>query len=220
MLRADVRDHIGYQRAREAGLGMEGSGDKHMGLTHSDGSADVSVSPMFNWYLVQCKPRQDGRAEEHLTRHGYMCCRPIYNREKIVRGSRRVLSESLFPGYLFMQISDDASCAPLRSTRGVSHVVKFGGKPLAVNDRLVSQFQNHDGALPIVVFRAGDKVRILDGGFAGIEAIFMAATGHERVVLLKPTQSCTGTDAATQKRRFILRSKRGVDIVGCASSRL
>lgn len=154
-----------------------------MGLTGSDGSSDVSVSPMPTWYLVQCKPRQDERAEEHLTRQGYMCCRPIYDREKMVRGSRQVLSESLFPGYLFIQISDDASWAPLRSTRGVSHVVGFGGKPLAVNDRLVSQFQNRDGALSIV-FREGDKVRILDDGFAGVEAIFKAATGDERVVLL------------------------------------
>ncbi|MFA7942772.1 transcription/translation regulatory transformer protein RfaH [Pseudomonas brenneri] len=154
-----------------------------MGLTRSDGSSDVSVSPMSTWYLVQCKPRQDGRAEEHLTRQGYMCCRPMHDREKIIRGRRQVLSESLFPGYLFIQISDDESWSPLRSTRGVSHVVKFGGKPLAVNDRLVSQFQNYDGGLS-VVFRAGDRVRILDDGFADVEAIFKAATGDERVVLL------------------------------------
>ncbi len=169
--------------AAEVGRGMGDSADKHTGLRHGDGSAVSGASLLSAWYLVQCKPRQDGRAEEHLTRQGYICCRPMCDREKIVSGRRQVLSESLFPGYLFIQISDDASWAPLRSTRGVSHVVKFGGKPLAVSDRLVSQFQNHDGALPIV-FQAGDRVRILDGGFAGVEAIFKATTGDERVVLL------------------------------------
>lgn len=165
------------------GRGVGDSSDKHMGLRRSDGSAASSVSQVLPWYLVQCKPRQDGRAEEHLSRQGYVCCRPMCDRERIIRGRRQVLSESLFPGYLFIQITDDASWSPLRSTRGVSHVVKFGGKPLAVNDRLVSQFQSHDGALPII-FRAGDRVRILDGGLAGVEAIFKAATGDERVVLL------------------------------------
>jgi transcriptional antiterminator RfaH len=154
-----------------------------MGLTRGDGLPVLGVSRMSPWYLVQCKPRQDGRAEEHLTRQGYSCCRPMCDREKIVRGRRQVLSESLFPGYLFIQITDDASWSPLRSTRGVSHVVKFGGKPLAVNYQLVSQFQNRAGVLSIV-FQVGDKVRILDDGFAGVEAIFKAATGDERVVLL------------------------------------
>lgn len=154
-----------------------------MRLKLGGGLAVYGVFRTSAWYLVQCKPRQDGRAEEHLIRQGYMCCRPMCDREKIVRGRRQVLSESLFPGYLFIQITDDAGWSPLRSTRGVSHVVKFGGKPLAVNDRLVSQFQSRDGVLSIA-FQAGDKVRILDGGFADVEAIFKAATGDERVVLL------------------------------------
>ena len=35
-----------------------------------------------------------------------------------------------------------------------------------------------------IAFQVGDKVRMLDDGFAGVEAIFKAATGDERVVLL------------------------------------
>ena len=30
------------------------------------------------WYLLQCKPKQDERAEEHLQRQGYACFRSTY----------------------------------------------------------------------------------------------------------------------------------------------
>jgi len=55
------------------------------------------------WYLLHCKPRQDECAEEHLLRQGYVCYRPQQTCERIVRGRRQIVVESLFPGSLFIQ---------------------------------------------------------------------------------------------------------------------
>lgn len=135
------------------------------------------------WYLVQCKPRQDARAEEHLSRQGYECARPVCRRERLVRGRQTYLQESLFPGYLFINLPDDSNWAPLRSTRGVNRVVSFGGKPLAVSQDLITQLQNRvEDSKP--AFIAGDRVRILDGGLGALDAIYMSADGEERVILL------------------------------------
>lgn len=135
------------------------------------------------WYLVQCKPRQDDRAEDHLTRQDYECIRPVCRRERLVRGQRIHLQESLFPGYLFINLPDDTNWAPLRSTRGVSRVVSFGGKPLAVSQELITQLQNRiEVSQP--AFTAGDRVRILEGGLGALDAIFMSSDGEERVILL------------------------------------
>jgi transcriptional antiterminator RfaH len=38
------------------------------------------------WYLVQCKSRQDERAQEHLVRQGYRCYRPQHSYQRIERG--------------------------------------------------------------------------------------------------------------------------------------
>lgn len=46
--------------------------------------------------------------------------------ERIVRGSRQAIVESLFPGYLFIALAENANWAPLRSTRGVNRLVAFG----------------------------------------------------------------------------------------------
>ena len=137
-----------------------------------------------NWYLVQCKPRQDERAEDNLRRQGYECARPTCIRERIVRGQRQTSVESLFPGYLFIQMSDDASWASLRSTRGIARVVAFGGQPLRVAGELIDQLQRRSESEIRKMFNVGDNVRILDSGFSEIDAVFMAMEGDERVILL------------------------------------
>lgn len=141
--------------------------------------------PARAWYLVQCKASQDERAEINLLNQGYTCFRPIHRRERILSGRRRVVWESLFPSYLFIQLGGEDSWAPLRSTRGVSRVVSFGGKPLPVRDELIAQFHEHDSDAQMEIrFTCGERVRITDGPFVELEAIFLAKEGEERVVLL------------------------------------
>lgn len=137
------------------------------------------------WYLIQCKPRQDERAEENLLRQGYTCYRPQHTRERLLRGQRQMVTESLFPGYLFIHLSQLDNWAPLRSTRGVSRVVSFGNQPLAVDTALIEQLQQRCSAVPPEqLLENGDKVRINQGPFAELEAIFLSMDGNERVVLL------------------------------------
>lgn len=137
------------------------------------------------WYLVQCRPRQDERAEHHLRRQGYTCFRSTCQREQPHREQRRLISESLFPGYLFIQLSALDNWGPLRSTRGVSRVVGFGDKPLPIRQAVIEELQTRDGQ-PLVNPRlhAGETVRIQHGPLAHLEAVFMAMQGQERVLLL------------------------------------
>ena len=136
------------------------------------------------WYLVHCKSRQDERAEENLLRQGYACYRPQHSCERIVRGRRQIIVESLFPGYLFIKLAADANWAPLRSTRGVIRIVGFGGIPLRLDDSLVEHLQQRTAAPVKPALEAGDSVRITEGGFAELDAIFVAMDGEQRVILL------------------------------------
>lgn len=137
------------------------------------------------WYLVQCKVRQDERAEENLLRQGHVCYRPRYRRERLLRGQCQTVEESLFPGYLFIHISQQDNWGPLRSTRGVIRIVSFGDQPLSVSDGVIAQLQSHDHAPSTeALFSAGDKVRIKEGPFSELEAIFQEMDRNERVVLL------------------------------------
>jgi transcriptional antiterminator RfaH len=153
-----------------------------MSIRTADIASGIGLKPA--WYLVQCKSRQDERAEEHLLRQGYGCCRPTRRCEKLLRGRRQAIVESLFPGYLFVHLDDDASWAPLRSTRGVSRVIGFGGQPLPVPDGLIVELQQRSAALVEPLWKAGTHVRITEGCFVALGAIFVAMDGDERVHLL------------------------------------
>ena len=160
-------------------MGMTGDMDMSSLQRVADGATATAA-----WYLVHCKPRQDERAEEHLARQGYACYRPRLAQERLVRGRRQVQVESLFPGYLFIHLRPEDSWAPLRSTRGVSRVVSFGGYPLEIPQRLIDSLQQRTPTEPQPLLQAGDRVRIVEGSFAELDAIFLNMDGEERVVLL------------------------------------
>ena len=88
---------------------------------------------MRRWYAVHCKPREDGRAERHLSRQCYEIFRPLVQLRRRRSGRMTNIIESLFPRYLFVHLDDIAeSWACIRSTRGVAGLVTFGGRPAAV----------------------------------------------------------------------------------------
>ncbi|AHF66947.1 MULTISPECIES: transcription/translation regulatory transformer protein RfaH [Pseudomonas] len=136
------------------------------------------------WYLIQTKPRQEGRAQEHLQRQHFECYRPLTvsdNKKRIAK-----TEEELFPGYLFIrmhQVHDN--WYPIRSTRGVARIVTFGGHPVPVQDHLIEQIrQRLLVPKPRAMYAQGESVRVTAGGFCDVEAIFLAAEGTERAVIL------------------------------------
>lgn len=147
-------------------------------------AAQQSNSPA-RWYLIQTKPRQEARAQEHLQRQLFECYRPVKAIEK-KRGSRGAADEELFPGYLFIRMDQTSdNWYPIRSTRGVARIVTFGGLPVPVQDELIEQIRERLLApAPKVTFEQGEAVRITAEGFNEVEAIFLAADGDERAVIL------------------------------------
>ncbi len=138
------------------------------------------------WYLIQTKPRQEARAQEHLQRQLFECYRPVKSGAR-KSSSRAAAEEELFPGYLFIRMDQaNDNWYPIRSTRGVARIVTFGGMPIPVKNELIEQIRRRLMA-PVTLaanFQEGDAVRITSGGFSDVEAIFLTADGTERAVIL------------------------------------
>lgn len=139
-----------------------------------------------HWYLLQCKPNQTDRAREHLDNQGFPLYAPTMQAERLVRRQRVTRDEPVFPGYLFIQLSQQCNWAAVRATRGVSRVVAFNGQPHPVPNRLIDALrQKYDSASAATpLFAPHDKVRITDGPFRDYDAIVKAVTGDERVIVL------------------------------------
>lgn len=138
------------------------------------------------WYLIQCKPRQELLAAENLRNQYFSCYCPQHAVEKIRHGKRVVLEQPLFPGYLFInlcQINDNWHS--IRSTRGVQRLVTFAGAPLPVPDDIIDDLQTRLATLgDQPLFREGAAVRLVDGPFKDMDAVFCKADGEERAIIL------------------------------------
>ena len=140
-----------------------------------------------DWYLVASKPRSEELAKLHLSRQSYATCLPTITLRKRRRGQWQQVTEPMFPGYVFVALrlgTDDI--APIRSTIGCRGLVRFGGELVPVPPAVMAPFLAFDAA-PMTQehrFRAGDKLLIEDGPFAGLEAIFDMPKGEQRVQVL------------------------------------
>ena len=93
----------------------------------------------------------------------------------------------MFPRYLFVRLRKDRlqDLSPIRSTRGVSNLVTFGGSFATLNDEVIVKLtQRLDKDLLVKAFSEGDTVEIVDGPFSGLEAIFSTFSGEGRATLL------------------------------------
>ncbi len=86
--------------------------------------------------------------------------------------------EPLFPRYLFIRLrpGDTAkSWAPIRSTKGVSRLFSFGIEPARVDDGLIEllrALQASEQTEPERLYKTGERVRLMEAPFAGIEGIY------------------------------------------------
>jgi len=151
---------------------------------------EKTVGAVMYWYLLFTKPRQEKCALENLERQGYQCYLPILPTERLRQGVLTVLDEPLFPRYLFIRLGQGSSAkswGPIRSTRGVSRLVSFGLEPAQIDDRLIDLLRVRETSVerePERLFKSGERVRLTEAPFAGIEGVYQMADGERRVMVL------------------------------------
>ena len=129
-------------------------------------------------------------AEENLKRQGYETYLPLVQQTRRRNGKNIKVTESFFPRYLFIYLDDKTdNWAPIRSTLGVSHLIRFGGEAVVVPMRLIYELkqnenecgfqQYHDNDLML-----GDNITVIGGPFAGQQGIYQHKKGTERVAIL------------------------------------
>ena len=146
---------------------------------------------MLRWYLVHAKPGQENTAERHLRRQGYEVYLPLVS-QPIRRGNRwQNRIGPLFPRYLFIALDEEQSLAPVRSTIGVSCVVRQGGQYTVVPERVVRDLRSLEDQVTglhriqeIPGLIPGATVKVAAGPFNGLEGVFQRRAGGERVIVL------------------------------------
>lgn len=145
----------------------------------------ASQNPNMRWYVVKVQSGREDSIKEAIERRvkieGLQDCfgKIIVPIEKVteMRNGKRVIKErKLYPGYLMVHLEfNDRMLYLFRETSGVGDFVGGGVNkpPPPMNDHEVARMLGQRGE-PVAVepkskFDKGDKVKVKDGTFAGME---------------------------------------------------
>jgi len=143
------------------------------------------------WYAVHTKPRQEERVVARVAETGVEAFLPKLQVRRKRHGRGMVQIEPLFPGYLFISAMLTLErWDRIRWTPGVKAVLGCDGVPSAIPESLVASIKQRIGADGVFcqapAFGPGDRVRLIDGPFAGFVGVLERTTsraGRVRVLL-------------------------------------
>ena len=136
-----------------------------------------------HWYVALTKPRSEQIANTELTSQGYTTYLPLIH-HKLPKSTK-----PLFPRYIFIAQVMGQDIRPIRSTKGVVGLVRFGAHIATIHGELMSQLQQREHLISQqlaqkATLHKGDTVEIISGIFEGYEAIFTEPDGDKRASLL------------------------------------
>lgn len=143
---------------------------------------------MQHWFTLHTKPNAEYQVAATLNRRGLETYLPEYRAGRSAASSQ---TKPFFPCYLFVKLDlDEVGISTVRWTPGLRRIIAFDDQPLPLPDEAIEFIKRRLESgmyddLPRQRFQPGEPVRIIDGPFAGMEAIFERATNPaERVQVL------------------------------------
>ena len=144
------------------------------------------------WYLAYTKARQEQMAQVNLERQAFQAYLPLYKKFKKSDQGPIALFEPMFPRYiLFRPSKPDQSISAVRSTKGISNIVRFGFEPAMLQDELVQrirqleQDRNQATLQQLSQLKPGQTVRLTQTALVGVEGLIQNVSSKRIAVLLE-----------------------------------
>lgn len=149
-------------------------------------------APTDRWYLAYTKPRQEQIALSNLELQNFNAYLPLYKKFKPSPQGTVALFEPMFPRYIFFRPGKpEQSIAAVRSTKGVTTIVRFGFEPAIMPDALMQcirqleQDRSQATLQEISNLKAGQTVRLQHTALGGIEGLIQSVSSKRVAVLLE-----------------------------------
>jgi transcriptional antiterminator RfaH len=152
---------------------------------------------MVEWRLIRTKSGKERSVLERLVPELPALFLPQMKTRALRRGKLIDRVVPLFPCYLFARFDVQSQYRRVRYTPGIREVLSAGGEFSIVPREIVEDLQQRCAHGPIEIspepLRHGERVRVMDGPFRGIDAVFESyLPGNERVRILLSTLSNAG----------------------------
>lgn len=158
----------------------------------ADVSASTSTFVNSSWYLAYTRPRLETLALQNLQQQGFEVYLPLYKSLKKTDAGMEAIFEPMFARYVFFRTSHQAqSIAPVNSTRGVAHLVRFGYEMATIRPdtlaaiRQLEQERNAADVAELNSLRPGQAVRFCNPNLNGLEGLVKSVSSRRVAVLLE-----------------------------------
>ena len=142
------------------------------------------------WVLAYTKQRSEEMAHWNLSHQGFESYLPRYLKTRSHARKKEEVAYPLFPRYLFIKIRSLENFSKIKKISGISHLIVTGNKPVAISDEIIKDIKAHENDLGFIKlsslcdFFKGQKVRIINGPFNSITALFDSVCDKEKIFLL------------------------------------
>ena len=149
----------------------------------------LQIEPGLRWYAIRSKVNREKDVEKRLADLGLEVFLPWMRARRRIGSRFHWVLAPLFPGYVFCRLDMVISGKAARYSPGVRDFLTFGSRVAEVGETIIQGLRERcpGGVAEIdpVNAKAGDVVRINEGPFSGLEAIFeQKLKGSERVAVL------------------------------------
>ena len=160
----------------------------------------------MNWFVVQTKPRQEGRAVQHLEQQGFNVYFPQLPKTDSL--GRHIGQQAMFPGYCFIE-DQGGAINTVRSTPGVKNLILFG-----VNSKPASLTAIELGTIKVAelfhektetAISHGEPITVIEGPFKDFNGLYskkskervevlLSLLGKQQRIFLQPSQIIPAKD--------------------------
>ena len=151
---------------------------------------DSDCAAQNNWLCVMCKTQQENTAEDNLRRQGFTVYLPTAPNKSRKQGRVKTDIKAMFLGYLFIEADlEHQDLSVIRSTLGCIAYLRHGVRPAVVPNQVMASIKEAEDALHGRFeinqgFTPGSKYELMEQGFNGHTATFLALDGKDRARVL------------------------------------
>ncbi len=142
------------------------------------------MAPPRRWFVLYTKARQEKAVARDLLAHQVPFYLPLVKKTTVAHGRRRSSFAPLFGGYVFLYGNEEERVRSLTTNR-ISRVLPVADPDqLAYDLRQIRQLIAAD--VPLTVesrIGPGQRVRVRQGVFAGIEGVVLKRRGETRLLV-------------------------------------
>lgn len=147
------------------------------------------------YYVIHTEKGREQTIDVNLTAKGYeIYCPLVLVDRRILARWRNKYVEPLFPCYLFLHMDEDGDWPGLKIFGEIIQILKGPeGYPEPIDDKIIELLKSHENENGVHEigdwrYRAGDRVRLKKGAFAGYEAIISEVPEKRLTVVFKIMQ--------------------------------